>query len=97
MNSLNLLKMEIVILEESKNLLKMEVQGEDHTLANYLRKELWQDKSVKVAGYNIEHPLVSHPVLIVETSSGSPRKALLSAVERLKKKNITLLGKIKNL
>lgn len=89
--------MEINILEESKNFLKIEIQGEDHTLANYLRGELWQDKTVKVAGYNIEHPLVSNPILTLETSSGSPRRALVAAVERLKKKNTALLTKIKGL
>ena len=77
--------------------MRVEIKGEDHTLANYLRKELWQDKDVKVAGYNVEHPLVSSPVLIVETSKTSPRKALLSAVDRLEKKNAELLVKLKTL
>ena len=89
--------MEVNILEENKNFLKLEIKGEDHTLANYLRKELWQDKDVNVAGYNVEHPLVSSPVLIVETSRGDPKKALMNAIDRLKKKNIELLSKIKKI
>jgi|TARA_Y100000034_G_C6893287_1_gene411373 DNA-directed RNA polymerase subunit L len=86
--------MEVKILEEEKGFIKIEIIGEDHTLANALRKELWNDSHVKVAGYNIDHPLVGNPVLIVETDGKEdPKKALNSAVDRLKKKNSELLLK----
>jgi len=88
--------METKILEESKDSLKVEIQGEDHTLANALRKELWSDSHVKITGYNIEHPLIGNPVLIVETDGKEePKKALVSAVERLKKRNSEFLVKFK--
>ena len=89
--------MEVVILEKEKNFLKIEIKGENNTLANALRKELWQDKDVKAAGYNIEHPLVSSPIFVLETEKQDPEKALLAAAERLKKKNSELLKEIKNL
>lgn len=89
--------MEVAILEKEKNFLKFEIRGENNTLANALRKELWQDKEVKAAGYNIEHPLISSPVFVLETEKQDPEKALLSAVERLKKKNSELLKEIKTL
>ena len=89
--------MEIRVLEKTKNKLKIEVVGEDHTLCNALRKELWEDKNVEIAGYNMKHPLISEPEIVVETKSGDPVKALLKAVDGLKKKNKELLVEIKNL
>jgi len=41
---------------------------------------------VKTAGYNIEHPFVGVPKLVVETdSSEAPKKALMEAAKRLEK------------
>ncbi|MBI4738949.1 DNA-directed RNA polymerase subunit L [Candidatus Woesearchaeota archaeon] len=48
--------MELKILEETKTKLVIDMTGEDHTLCNMLKKELWKNKHVKVAGYNIDHP-----------------------------------------
>jgi len=87
--------MEINVLKEEKNKLIFEIQGEDHTLANALRKELWNDKKVTAAGYQVEHPLKGTPKMIVETSSGSPRTAIKDAIERLKKINAGIKEEIK--
>lgn len=89
--------MEIKVLEKNKNMLKIEIVGEDHTFVNALRKELNNDKDVKIAGYGLAHSLVSNPVLIVETSSKSPKTALLDAVKRLKDSNNELRDKFKKL
>ena len=78
--------------------MKIELIGEDHTFANALRKELWNNPNVQLAGYNVEHPLISNPVLVVDTNGKEdPKKALLSAVEGLKKKNLDLISQIKKL
>lgn len=79
--------MELKVIEEKKNKLILEMKGADHTLCNSLRKELWNDKSVKVAGYNISHPLIGIPRMVVETTGEEPKKALLEAAKRLKKDN----------
>lgn len=89
--------MEIKILEKGKNFLRIEVVGEDHTFCNALRKELWNDKDVKVSGYELAHSLVSNPVLIVETSSKSPKTALNEAVKRLKDSNDEMRSAFKKL
>lgn len=90
--------MEVKILEESKKSLKVEIGGEDHTLANALRRELWNDSHIKISGYNIDHPLAGSPVLTIETdASEEAKKALLAAVERLKKKNSKFLVKIESI
>ena len=80
--------MEIKVLEESKNKLVIELEGETHTLANLLKKELWNDEHVKVSGYTVKHPLVGKPMLVVETDGKeTPREALKAAAERLSKEN----------
>ena len=90
--------MEIKILEEDKDFIKIEIEGEDHTLTNALRKELWNDPHVKIAGYNIEHPLTGSPVLVVNTDNKTEaKKAVLDAAERLKKENSSFLAKLKSL
>lgn len=89
--------MEINIIEDKKKRLVFELKGEGHTLCNVLREELWNDKSVTVSAYNISHPLVGIPTFIIETSSKSPKKALKDAIARLKKKNSTLVKKVKTL
>jgi len=89
--------MEINILEESKTKLKFELKDESHTFCNILRKELWEDSSVKTAGYNIPHSLTGAPIFILETTNTSPKKTLLSAISRLQKKNKDFKEKIKKL
>lgn len=79
--------MEINIIEETKTKMVFEIKGEGHTLANLLEKELWKDSNVTAAGYHVRHPLIGIPRMIVETSGVEPRKALDSAISRLKKKN----------
>lgn len=83
-------KMELNIQEETKTKLVAEIKGEDATLCNLLVKELTNDKEVKHASYAVEHPSIGVPTLLVETTSKkAPRKALLDAVQRLKKLNET--------
>lgn len=78
--------MELKIIEEEKNKLIVELKGEDHTFCNAIKAELWNDKHVKAAAYNIEHPMVGEPKLIVETDGKEdPKDALVAAAKRLKK------------
>ncbi len=77
--------MEIKILKEEKNKIEFEVIGEDHTLCNTIRNELWNEDNVEVSAYNIKHPLISNPVMLVETSKGDPKTAIQNTVTSLKK------------
>ena len=87
--------MELNIIEKTKNKLKLEIKGEGHTFCNALRKELWNDKHLKAAGYTIEHSLVSEPTIVIETTGEDPKKVLIAAVNGLKKKNKELKDKFK--
>ena len=73
--------MEIKLVKKKDNQAIVELGGVDHTLANAIRRELWQDDKVEVAGYTIEHSLISQPRIIVNAKH--PNKALLDAAERL--------------
>ena len=78
--------MEIKILKEEKGKIEFEITGEDHTLCNPIRDELWNQEGVEISAYNIKHPLISNPVMLVEMTKGDPKKALQNAVSNLKKK-----------
>ncbi|MBW2971758.1 DNA-directed RNA polymerase subunit L [Candidatus Woesearchaeota archaeon] len=77
--------MEINVLEDSKNKLVVEIKGEGHALCNALKAELWKNKKVKVAGYNVAHPLVGVPKMVIEVESGDPKKFLADAAKAVKK------------
>ena len=88
--------MEISIIQSEKGKLKLGIKNETHTFCNYLRQELWNDESVKIAGYNIEHSLTGHPILILEVDDkADTKKVLQKAAERLKKQNKELRDQFK--
>ena len=81
-----LITMEIEILEETKNKIHFRVKGEDHTILNLLKEELWKDSDVKIAAYRMDHPLVGVPEMTVEVTQGNDAKrAIKEAVKRLEK------------
>lgn len=78
--------MEIKVLEETKKKFLVEIIGQGSAFCNALKKELWNDSHIKAASFNLEHPLVSNPKIIIETDGKEePRKALEKAIERLQK------------
>ena len=78
--------MELVIVEDTPKKLIFELKGEGPTIFNTLKKTLWANKHVKTATYNVEHPLVGVPRMIIETDGEvKPRKALSEAIEKLHK------------
>ena len=75
--------MKLTTVAKEKDMLQMEVDGEDHTFVNVLKEELYEDKNVISAAYMYEHPLVSNPKVIVRTKTGSPKKAMKDAAGRI--------------
>jgi DNA-directed RNA polymerase subunit L len=78
---------ELNIIENKKNHLLFELKGYDHTFCNMLKEELWHDSDVKVSAYRVEHPLVSVPHFIVETSKTAAIDAVEKAIKRIKTTN----------
>lgn len=85
------------VIENKKHRLVFEIIGEDHTISNLLREELWNDEDVKVAAYKIPHPLKGNPKFIVETKQGSALEAVEKAISRLKRKNTSFANALKAL
>ena len=78
--------MELQILNEEKDVIEIKFIGETHTLCNILRDELWSLEGTSSASYNLKHPLVGHPVLVVKAKKGKARELLFEAVDSLKNK-----------
>ena len=72
--------MKLKVLEDKKDGLVAEIEGERHTIPNLLRESLWDDESVDLAAYEKTHPTLGNPKIIVRAKD--PRKALLSAIKR---------------
>ena len=79
--------MEFIVIEDTKTRFQAEIKGADHTVCNVLVDELWNDKHVNVAAYNVEHPLTASPKLVIETDGADAKKILTDACSRLKKQN----------
>lgn len=79
--------MEVKILEDKKNKIVFETKDMQQGILNALKKELYNDKHVKIATYSIRHPLVGKPKMILETDGADPKDVLKKAAERLKKIN----------
>jgi len=78
--------MDINILEDKKNRLVFEIDGESNTITGALKSELRNDDHVKATGYNHAHPLLNKATVVVETDTiEEPRKAVSQAVKRLSK------------
>jgi len=90
--------MEVKILEEKKNKLIFEIDGETNTIPNLLKETLWEDEHIKSAGYTQDHPLVEKVRFIVETdTSEEPKKAVSKAVKKIIKELEKLDGEAKSI
>ena len=59
--------MKVKILKRTDNELKIEVEGEGHSLLNLLQKTLLEDDTIEMAGYDVPHPLVDSGILYIRT------------------------------
>jgi DNA-directed RNA polymerase subunit L len=80
--------MEVKVLSKSKNELKVEIVGEDHTFCNLLQNVLLEDKNVEIAGYDQPHPLIRSSIVYFKTKrEASPEKVLLNALANIQELN----------
>jgi DNA-directed RNA polymerase subunit L len=80
--------MEVKVISKSKNELRLEIVGEDHTFCNLLQNILLGDKNVELAGYDQPHPLIRSSIIYVKTRREiSPEKTLLNALESMQDLN----------
>ncbi len=76
--------MEIKVLSETKDMLKIKLENDFATLASAVKDELWNTKGVDLATLDKRHPLVGKPELRIEGKE--PRKLMKSAAASFKKK-----------
>ena len=75
----------------AKNKLEVDLIGED-TFCNLLCENLQKNPDVVYAAYNISHPYVAEPKLIVETKGKKkPKDVVLKAAEAIKNDNSEFL------
>ena len=80
--------MEVKVIAKSKNELRLEIVGEDHTFCNLLQSALLEDKNVEIAGYDQPHPLIRTSIVYLRTKrEASPEKALLNALVGIQELN----------
>ena len=84
--------MNLKVVKRTLDELQIEVEGEGHTFCNLLQKALLEDATVEVAGYSIQHPLVSNPVIYVRMKAKRkpekrPETALKEAAEKIRQYN----------
>lgn len=75
--------MRLKIKGKGKNTLRIEFEGEDHSLLNLLRKNLWKDSKIDSASYKKDHPYQSNPELLLKTKKGDPVKSLKRAARKV--------------
>ena len=80
--------MKIKVLKKTSNELKIEGEGEGHTLCNVLQKVLLEDDAIEMAGYNVPHPLVDSAILYVHTKGQrKPEAAIQEATKKILSQN----------
>lgn len=80
--------------------LEIELEGEDHTIANLIAKYAVRKDRVRYAAYNIPHPLISNPIVVITTDgSVSPLEVfkevlreVLRDIDELEKRISEVLG-----
>ena len=79
--------MRLKILQRTPQKLKLEIEGEGHTILNLLESTLLEDENVEFAGYHVPHPLFPNSILLIRTKEGKkPEEALIEALEKMRQK-----------
>ena len=76
--------MKIKVLKRSDNELKLEIEGEGHSLLNLLQKALLEDDNIAMAGYDVPHPLFDRGILYVQVKDKqNPEDVVKEAVKKV--------------
>jgi DNA-directed RNA polymerase subunit L len=81
-------EMKIKVLKRTDNELKLEIEGEGHSLLNLLQKALLEDDNIAMAGYDVPHPLFDRGILYVQTKDKqNPEDVIKEAVKKVQTLN----------
>ncbi len=84
--------MEIKLIKYKKN--ELEIELDNLTMTELLRKMLWQDKATELAAWTRKHP-TKNPRLILKTSGKDSKKVLSDTIAKIQKINSTLAKEFK--
>ncbi len=87
--------MELKKIEDSGKRIIVEFNDETLAFANMVKDKLWEDSSIKEAASIMDHPYLSKPRILLETSRGSPQAALEKVAEKLEAEAKELKDKLK--
>jgi len=74
--------MKLNIITNEKDTLEFYIEGERHTIANYLKEKISQMDGIEFCAYKLDHPLETKAKFIVKGKS--PKKALEEAIKLAK-------------
>jgi DNA-directed RNA polymerase subunit L len=87
--------MQVQTISEDEKGLRIEITGEDYSLAEIVHHELLDEKSVTFAGVLPPHPLIKKLVLKVRAQRIKPERAVANSVERAMKTSQELFDSVK--
>ena len=76
--------MKIEIITNEKNTLEFYMEGERHTIPNYLKEKIASSDGVEFCAYRLDHPSDKRAKFVVKTSGKSPKKVLEEAIKQAK-------------
>ncbi len=77
--------MEIQVIEKKDNRLLFKIKGETHTFVLALKDALSKNPDVDITSYEIDHPLIGVPEVLVQTKKKDPIKVVLETIQEMKK------------
>jgi len=76
--------MKLDIVKNEKNHLEFYIEGERHTLPNFLRERIVGVSGVEFCAYKLDHPLDKKAKFIVKTDGKNPKKIVEDAIKQTK-------------
>jgi DNA-directed RNA polymerase subunit L len=77
---------EVEIISQKDDRIKLRIKGEDYTLGNLLQKVLLEDEEVEGAGFLAPHPLKKEIIIqVFLKEKGDPIRVVKDGIERLKR------------
>ncbi len=74
--------MKLNIVTNEKDTLEFYIEGERHTIANYLKEKIAQMEGIEFCAYKLDHPLENKAKFMIKGKN--PKKALEEAIKLAK-------------
>ena len=88
--------MKVTILTKTSDELRLEIEGEGHTFCNLLQNALLEERGVKMAGYDMPHPLTLRSVVYLKVKKDAdPSKVLERALKKITERSTEFLTKFR--